>query len=125
MLGIVINVYIVIEKGVFDALNKEYLSSLTFTIFSKHPINQQDLPLESYEFKVAYADENQPARINGVNLATKDQLKSQASKFVRSLVEFSSTLEELPHDRWITLTISVGSITTFSYFHFLSHSLVH
>lgn len=97
-----------LERGVFSALNKEYLRCMTFTIFTKHPIYSTDLPLESYEFKISYGRESSTyATINGAPLKNKDDLKSQASKFVRSLVEFTGTLQDLPDDRWITITLSV------------------
>ena len=93
-----------LEKGVFIALNQEYLRSMTFSIFTKHPQSGIDIPLESYEFRLSYGD---TAGINGVNLSSKEKLKQQASKFVRSLVEFSNTLDDMPTDRWITLSLSV------------------
>lgn len=38
-------------------------------------------------------------------LTSKEGLKAQAKRFVRSLVEFSGTLDELPPSRWITILI--------------------
>jgi hypothetical protein len=97
-----------LEKGVFSALNQEYIKSMTFTIFTKHPLKGFDMPLESYEFRISYGDDlNSKVSINGVPLTTKEHLKAQASKFVRSLVEFTNTLDEMPAERWITLSLSV------------------
>ena len=44
--------------------------------------------------------------LNGQKV-TRDNLKQQAITLIRSLIEFSGTLEQLPGDRWITLRIQV------------------
>lgn len=92
-----------LEKGVFEAVNKEYIRAMVFTIFTKNPKTGADIILENYEFKLieeddttdittttaAAATENEN-KVNSTSiacdkkkLATKDQLKAQASKFVR------------------------------------------
>ncbi len=95
-----------LEKGVFLALESEYLNSLTFAIFTKHPVTSEDLLLETYEFKVSY-QADAPAKINNVALVSRDTVKNQAAKFIRALTEFSGTLEVLPQERWITLQLKV------------------
>jgi hypothetical protein len=40
---------------------------------------------------------------------SKEDIKSQAGKFVRNLVLFASSLDELPQENWITIEIKVGS----------------
>jgi len=60
-----------------------------------------------YEFKLAYPnplDPNSRGSVNNVPL-TKQALKAHANKFVRSLIEFSGTLDHLPDHRWITLQL--------------------
>lgn len=34
-------------------------------------------------------------------------MKKQAVSFIRCLVEFTGTLDELPEDRWLTLKLTV------------------
>ena len=130
-----------LEKGVFAAVNHEYIKAMTFTIFTKHPLTDEEIILENYEFKLIDEDgddheggnisqamvqeeveENDEEKkkknkknkaalattLSDKKMLTKNQLKAQASKFVRSLVEFTNTLDELPPDRWITLSLSVG-----------------
>src|SRR4051812_13761552 len=77
-----------LEKGVFLALESEYLSSMTFAIFTKHPLTKEDLLLETYEFKVSYQADS-PATINNVPLVSRDTVKNHAAKFIRALTEFS------------------------------------
>lgn len=71
----------------------------------KHPLTSEDVLLENYEFRLHSYDGS--ATINGVRLVSKDDLKSQATKFVRMLVEFTNTLDSLPQDRWITISLKV------------------
>ena len=95
-----------LEKGVFNALELSYLSALTFAVYSKHPITKEDILLETYEFRVTCPD-NGPARVNEVDLLSKETVKTQAAMFIRSLTQFASTLDILPSERWITLQLKV------------------
>ena len=101
-----------LEQGVFHALEQEYLSALVFAIYAKQPITGEDILLETYEFKTTYQGEG-TAKINDVSLLSKDSVKNQAAKFIRSLTEFSGTLDNLPDSCWITLQLKV---CTFLYF---------
>jgi hypothetical protein len=96
-----------LERGVFKALEQEYLSGLTFALCSKQPITGEDILLEKYEFRLTYAGENTHASINGQALDSKNDLKSQAKKFLRSLIAFVETLDDLPEDRWLTMMLKV------------------
>jgi len=98
-----------LERGVFAALETEYLHSMIFAIYSEHPHTHEDVLIETYEFKIAYQSSEQPARINGVDLTSKDAVKSQAAKFIRCMTEFTSTLESIPQKRWITLQLKVNT----------------
>ena len=95
-----------LERGVFIALEKKFLSCMTFAICTKHPITGVDLLLEKYEFKLGYKD-GQSISLNNVSMDSKDELKSQAKKFLRSLISFVQTLDDLPADRWITIMLKV------------------
>lgn len=97
-----------LEQGVFEALQEQYLNTMTFSIYCAHPITGKDLLIENYEFKVSYAEGEEPARINNVELTSKDAVKNQAIKFIRSLTQFTQTLDKLPADRWITLSLTVS-----------------
>lgn len=99
-----------LEQGVFEALQEQYLNTMTFSIYCAHPITGKDLLIENYEFKVSYAEGEEPARINNVELTSKDAVKNQAIKFIRSLTQFTQTLDKLPADRWITLSLTVSHI---------------
>lgn len=99
-----------LERGVFAALESEYLQSMIFAIYCKHPKSGEDMLVETYEFKVAYQSPDQPAKINDIDLSSKDAVKNQAAKFIRCLTEFTSTLETIPPNRWITLQLKVNTI---------------
>jgi hypothetical protein len=96
-----------LEKGVFLALEEEFLSSMIFAIYCKHPKTGIDFLLESYEFRITYEGESGFPTINDVELYSKESVKAQAIKFIRAMTEFASTLEELPQCRWITVQLKV------------------
>ena len=99
-----------LEKGVFKALEDQYMDQLTFAIFTAHPVTGEDLLLETYEFKCTYPGINAEGKrtkpkVNNQSL-DKNTLKAQANKFVRSLIEFSNSLEDIPEERWITIELA-------------------
>lgn len=99
-----------LERGVFRALEDQYLEQLTFAIFSSHPVTGADQLIETYDFKCTYPSLGSDGRVSKPKMNNqsldKSALKTQANKFVRSLIEFSSTLEEIPENRWITLELA-------------------
>lgn len=94
-----------LEKGVFKVLEDGYLNKMTFAIYSTHPITKADLLLELYEFKFSAIDNK--LAVNGVLVSSKEDIKSQAGKFIKNLVFFSQSLEDLPTENWITIEIKV------------------
>lgn len=94
-----------LEHGVFDALEKEFISALVFGVNGTHPVTGKDILLETYEFKFTFESETTTASINGNPMTSKDDIKTQAGKFIRNLVTFSGSLEDLPRENWITLQI--------------------
>eukprot|EP00599_Poterioochromonas_sp_BG-1_P010219 CAMPEP_0173147086 /NCGR_PEP_ID=MMETSP1105-20130129/8897_1 /TAXON_ID=2985 /ORGANISM="Ochromonas sp., Strain BG-1" /LENGTH=449 /DNA_ID=CAMNT_0014061447 /DNA_START=361 /DNA_END=1710 /DNA_ORIENTATION=+ len=104
-----------LERGVFAALDLEYVSSLLFAIYTKDPRNNADVLLETYEFKITYPSPDQFPQVNDVDLASKDAVKTQAAKLVRSLTEFSSTLDTLPEERWLTIELKYTERTPAEY----------
>ena len=99
-----------LEQGVFKALEDQYLEQLTFAIFSSHPVTGEDQLIETYDFKCTYPGLSADGKVTKPKMNNqcldKQALKTQANKFVRSLIEFSSTLEDVPEDRWITLELA-------------------
>ena len=95
-----------LERGVFDAIEKEYLKSVKFFIQTKHPLTDELITLEAYEFAIAYeSTEGTPASINGQPLTSSDGLKAQARRFLKTLYDFASTLDELPQDRCLSMML--------------------
>lgn len=88
---------------------------MKFAIFTKHPTSGLDLNLENYEFKMSYQNNNEPATVNGVPLVSKEGLKFQAKRFIRSLVEFTNTLDDLPENRWLTIQLKYNNETPSNY----------
>ena len=95
-----------LERGVFDALEKEYLKSVKFAIQAKHPITDELITVEAYEFTISYESiEGGAATINGFPLRSSEGVKSQARRFLKTLYDFSSTLEDLPEDRSLSIML--------------------
>lgn len=96
-----------LEKGVFSSLEREYLESMIFAVYTKHPKSGDDLLLETYEFKMSYSEGTTPASINGAPLFSKEVLKNNATRFIRQLITFTDTLDNMPENRWITIQLQV------------------
>ncbi len=77
---------------------------MTFAIYVKNDIGSDNL-LETYTFSFEYPENDVP-KFNG-NPMDRDSMKAQAVSFIRCLVDFSGTLEELPKERWLTLKLTV------------------
>lgn len=103
-----------LEKGVFAALEKEFLSSVTFAIFGKHSETGEDRLLESYDFRISYDNTSAKSqfKLNDVDIQSKETVKAQAAQFIRSLTEFVATLDIIPQERWITIQLKVSKIVT-------------
>ncbi len=98
-----------LERGVFLALEHEYITSMVFAIFTKDPKSKADILLETYEFRITYPSQDHHfPQINDVDLTSKDAVKNQAVKLIRSLTEFTATLDNLPEERWITMELKVS-----------------
>jgi hypothetical protein len=81
----------------------KYLKSLTFAVYTKDSAGL-DVLIETYAFAFEYPTDA-PAKINGQDM-DRDNMKKQAVSFIRCLVEFAGTLDELPEDRWLTLKLT-------------------
>ncbi len=96
-----------LEKGVFAALEDQYLSSMTFAILGRNSASGTERLLESYEFRISYGTETLTYSINNIDMQSKETVKAQAAQFIRSLTEFVGTLDVMPQDRWITIQLKV------------------
>ena len=92
-----------LERGVFEAISKKYLKSMTFAVYTKD-CNKLDVLLETYSFTFSFP-EGSPAEINGRSM-DRDSMKKQAVSFIRCLVEFAGTLDNLPDDKWLTIKLT-------------------
>lgn len=153
-----------LERGVFAALNHEYLHTMVFSVFTTHPQTGKDVLLENYEFKIGYPREeeqddqqyldddtttgknnnnnrtkpmksarkklsefnstkkgisNNVMTVNNVPIHSKDDVKAQANKFIRELIQFTRTLDELPPNRWITISLTVSWVKLLQWFGFI------
>jgi hypothetical protein len=100
-----------LEQGVFVALEKGYIDTMTFYINAKDPETDEEKIYEQYSFKLVDSDGSTDLKINNstYKMKTKDGLKKQATKFLRQLIEFGFTLEDIPETCWISLSLTVSS----------------
>ncbi len=90
--------------GIFTSLDLGYLKNIKFVIFTKD-LDESDETVETYDFTIDYGcSRNEPVAMNGIKFGTIADVQLQSQKFVRSLSEFASTLNELPNDRSATYT---------------------
>lgn len=102
-----------LEKGVFKSLQDEVLEILTFAICNGDPMTGDDVLSESYDFHFSFLKSNSVV-LNGSTISSKTDVKAQAAKFIRNLISFSRTLEEIDENSWITLQLKVNIVKTFS-----------
>ena len=102
---------------------------MEFSIFTKSSSGVKK-EVENYSFDVTYPNDtsnssnntnSQVYQVNEVPV-TLEQTKSQAISFIRCLVEFSSTLDALPEDRWLTLKLKYFDHTPIDYEPLYFHS---
>ena len=105
--------------GIFASLDLGYLKNIKFVIFTKD-LDELDETVETYDFAIDYGNSSEPVAMNGIKFGTIADVQLQSQKFVRSLSEFATTLNELPNDRFIIAT----AISTHSLIHTLTHSLI-
>ena len=91
------------------ALEKGYLHSMAFMVYRKDDKDKTSdavQVLETYTFNVQYpSSKDDPISVNNQPV-TLENTKMQAIAFIRCLVEFASTLDVLPEDRWLTLKLT-------------------
>lgn len=85
--------------GIFTSLDLGYLKNIKFVIFTKD-LDESDEMVEAYDFSIDYGcTSTEPLAMNGIKFGTIADVQLQSQKFVRSLSEFATTLNELPNDR--------------------------
>ncbi|XP_042412159.1 meiosis-specific protein PAIR2-like isoform X1 [Zingiber officinale] len=105
------------EKGVYDALQKKYLKTLTFSICEElgGPM------IEEYAFSFNYGSsdgeevcmklshngnkKNGATFKSNMNDVTPDQMRSSACKMIRTLVSLMRTLDQMPEERTILMKL--------------------
>lgn len=63
-------------------------------------------PLESYSFEMDYPEnEDHNMTFNGTKITTLDNIKGHVIQLIRSLMQFSDTLSEVPSERIINMKV--------------------
>eukprot|EP00968_Pinguiococcus_pyrenoidosus_P009954 scaffold774_cov248-Pinguiococcus_pyrenoidosus.AAC.20 len=104
-----------LEQGVFDALSKKYLSSLCFIVGTRRSgeskkAGTENVPLESWTFSFTYPTASTIA-MNG-KPCTPAHLKREAIRLIHRLIDLSSTLSELPEEKWLTMKLKYNEAIT-------------
>lgn len=113
-----------IEKGVFDALSKGYLAGVDLDVMDRHPADPTARVLESYSFKVSGGGPDAgseaeltlrmsnlrttPAAANKPTI-TRDDIHSSMQRMIKSLVMLTATLDQLPADRFVSMSLSYNA----------------
>lgn len=68
------------------------------------------ITIETYEFTIVYESTNgSGATINGHQLLSNEGLKAQAKRFLKTVYDFSSTLDDLPEERTLSMMLKYYS----------------
>ncbi|TMW55546.1 hypothetical protein Poli38472_010428 [Pythium oligandrum] len=103
-----------LEDGVFEALEKKYLETLIFCIYSTSVTKQPHELLESYTYKIQHASSGSTklaTSFTGSNSmdCSPENVKAQAIQMIRSLVSLVNSLDPLPEQRLITIKMIFNS----------------
>lgn len=111
-----------IENGAFKALELGYLDKLIFNVLDLHPDNAQAKVLESYTFKTGTRSEvslgagkrDLTATI-GSQVVTKEDVQDTMQKLIKTLVMLTSSLQQLPDTRWLSVSIVYNAMAPQGY----------
>lgn len=111
-----------IENGAFKALELGYLDKLIFNVLDLHPDNAQAKVLESYTFKTGTRSEvslgagkrDLTATI-GSQVVTKEDVQDTMQKLIKTLVMLTSSLQQLPDTRWLSVSIVYNALAPQGY----------
>lgn len=84
-----------------------YLRRMEFIVVSP----ELNLPREAYSFELDYPDNenDHDMTFSGTKVTTVESTKGQLVKLIRSLIQFSNTLEEVPNERIINMKVSAAT----------------
>lgn len=93
-----------VECSRAQRLAVRYLRRMEFLIVSP----ELNLPRESYSFDLDYPEDEDDHEVtfSGTKLTTVGSARGQLVKLIRSLIQFSNTLEEVPNERIINMKVS-------------------
>ena len=108
-----------LEKGVFDALQKQYLRVVSFVVLDE----AKDQVLENYDFKVKYPSSGPQLSMqaNGSGNAatspvqTKEEVARSIRVLLRRLITLTQSMAELPDERVITMRVRFDPSTPKDY----------
>ncbi|CAM9800152.1 unnamed protein product [Ascophyllum nodosum] len=92
-----------LECGVIAAIELKYLRRVEFIIACP----ELGQPLESYSFEMDYPEnkEDHDMTFNGNKITTLDNIKGHVIQLIRSLMQFSDTLSEVPSERVVNMKL--------------------
>jgi len=114
-----------LEKGVFDALSKQYLDTIVFEVFAKNKQKPEDCDLlEQYEFKITYPDSSggsghirlkNSSSGEATNVSTgipkshpysQKEITESTMRMLRKLLVMAQTLQPLPTNRFLSMRLT-------------------
>lgn len=119
-----------LELGAFDAIQKQYLDVILLEVFARVPSNptgtgnaksqagRKGELLECFSFSINYEKDGAQLQLSGKGSSgatscptgTKEEIKKNTRQLLRSLVELTQTLEPLPKNRILSMTVSPYSV---------------
>jgi hypothetical protein len=101
-----------IERGCFDALQKQYLKTIIFGIYldPEHP----NKLVEQYEFSFSYEKENIEVNLNSTDISI-DSIQKNTRNLVRRLLISTQNLEPLPENAYVTMRLLYHDHTPIDY----------
>eukprot|EP00940_MAST-03C_sp_MAST-3C-sp2_P003584 g3584.t1 len=108
-----------LETGVFDAMSKQYLRSMVFSIYQGSSDEDPSKLVECYMYRIAYPSPGEvriegmegvvgsggKTRRTGSHAIDGHQLRAQAIHMIRSLIALCSSFSPLPDSRTISMTL--------------------
>ena len=104
--------------GVFDALEKKYLSCLYFNVHDGDPDLAETKIVESYTFKTTYGRDARLDFSNGNEQRmkiTKASIQASAKQMIKTLVVMTGALDALPENPYLTMYVTYTDATPIDY----------
>ncbi|KAJ4462119.1 hypothetical protein PAPYR_1298 [Paratrimastix pyriformis] len=100
-----------LEEGVFDALEKKYLKSVTFAIAVHGSTGDREI-IEQYTFHITYPDDgSDDCRMSlthdggTLSFSSKDEIRESTLQLLRSLIIVAESLPPLPPERFYIMQL--------------------